>query len=581
MSVAAEPAGLAAGLAALALRLLALDPAGSVLVLRAPPGPGRDQALRFLGAVLDARPQRRCPVGIDEDRLLGGLDLTASLSAGRPMVARGLLAECDGGVLVVPGTERLGGRLAALLAAALDGGEVTVERDGVSRVSSAAIGLVLLDEGIDEAPPDCLLDRAAFLIDPASLASAGALPEVSLGSLRSARAQLASVRTSAAVREALCATALAFGIASLRAPLLALRAARGIAALDRRRETTLADAEQAAMLVLAHRATRLPEQPAEASPELPTPSAGEAEQTGSEEALTAGEATTRVLEAARAALPPDLLAALTAGAVRRASAAAGRDGGARPSVRGRRVGSLPGRPGEGRRLDLVSSLRAAAPWQTLRRRQAAREGAEAGNGLIVRPGDLRVLRCEQPRRTTTIFVVDASGSAALNRMAEAKGAVETLLSECYRRRDRVALIGFRGEGAELLLPPTGALARARRCLAALPGGGGTPIAAGLDAAGALAVQLRSRGDTPLIVLLTDGRANVARDGTRDRGRAQADAEASASVLRGAGIAALLIDISPRPQPLAQRLCAAMGGRFAALPQGGQAVGAAVRAAVAA
>ncbi len=317
MSLAAEPAGLAA----LALRLMALDPAGSVLVLRAPPGPTRDQALRYLGALLGERPQRRCPVGIAEDRLLGGIDLTASLSASRPMVARGLLAECDGGVLVVPGAERLGARLAALLAAVLDDGQVVVERDGVSRISPAAIGLVVLDEGIDEAPPVCVLDRAAFLIDPAALAAAGALPELSLGSLRSARAQLAAVRTSAVVREALCATALAFGIASLRAPLLAMRAARGIAALDRRRETTLADAEQAAMLVLAPRAIRLPEQPAEPSPELPTPTSGEAASTGSEEALAADEATTRVLEAAPCDAPPQRPGATAPPALRCAAAA--------------------------------------------------------------------------------------------------------------------------------------------------------------------------------------------------------------------------------------------------------------------
>jgi magnesium chelatase subunit D len=114
----------------------------------------------------------------------------------------------------------------------------------------------------------------------------------------------------------------------------------------------------------------------------------------------------------------------------------------------------------------------------------------------VRRDDFRVGRFEQRSQSTTIFVVDASGSSAFNRLAEAKGAVELLLADCYVRRDRVALLAFRGRGAELLLPPTRSLVRAKRSLAGLPGGGGTPLAAGIDAAAALADAVRRRGETP-------------------------------------------------------------------------------------
>ena len=132
--------------------------------------------------------------------------------------------------------------------------------------------------------------------------------------------------------------------------------------------------------------------------------------------------------------------------------------------------------------------------------------------ILIRKDDFRIARFKQRSETTTIFVVDASGSAALHRLAEAKGAVELLLADCYVRRDQVALIAFRGISAELLLPPTRSLARAKRSLAGLPGGGGTPLAAGLDAAFALADLILRKGQTPTVILLTDGRANVARDG---------------------------------------------------------------------
>ncbi|WP_128566586.1 VWA domain-containing protein, partial [Methylobacterium crusticola] len=158
---------------------------------------------------------------------------------------------------------------------------------------------------------------------------------------------------------------------------------------------------------------------------------------------------------------------------------AGRAGAAALQARrGRPAGTRPGDPRTGR-IALVETLRAAAPWQRLRGRDEARP-------IRVEPGDIRIRRLVHRTETTTIFAVDASGSAALERLAEAKGAVELLLAQAYVRRDRVALVAFRGSGAELVLPPTRSLVRARRGLAGLPGGGGTPLAAGIAAAEALA-----------------------------------------------------------------------------------------------
>lgn len=230
--------------------------------------------------------------------------------------------------------------------------------------------------------------------------------------------------------------------------------------------------------------------------------------------------------------------------------------------RGRPIGTREGEPRSGARLHVLDTLKAAAAWQSLRRRPDA---AAAVPRIELRRSDFRIVRLRQRSRTTAVFAVDASGSAALHRLAEAKGAVELLLADCYVRRDEVALIAFRGRGADLLLPPTRSLPRARRCLAGLPGGGTTPLAAGIEAAVTLAGIVRRSGRTAVIALLTDGRANVARDGTASRAQGEPDALASARLALASGLAALLIDTSPRPNPFARRLAETMHARYLALP----------------
>jgi magnesium chelatase subunit D len=213
----------------------------------------------------------------------------------------------------------------------------------------------------------------------------------------------------------------------------------------------------------------------------------------------------------------------------------------------------------GARLNLVDTLRTAAPWQRFRA-----EGAPAER-VLVRPSDFRIRRFVQRTESTTIFVVDASGSTAYQRLSEAKGAVELLLAKAYVSRARVALIAFRGEGAELLLPPTRSLTRAKSRLAELPGGGGTPLASGVEAALELALSEKSKDHTPLLVFLTDGRANIGRDGAPGRAAANADALAAARQVGEARIAAVFVDTSPRPTPDGDRFARAMGAVYAPLP----------------
>ena len=191
----------------------------------------------------------------------------------------------------------------------------------------------------------------------------------------------------------------------------------------------------------------------------------------------------------------------------------------------------------------------------------------AGDGKppAIRSDDFRLTRYRQPSRTTTVFVVDASGSAAQSRLAEAKGAVELLLAECYVRRDRVALVTFRGAGAMLDLSPTRSLTRAKRCLAGLPGGGGTPLAAGFNVAADLLEQLHKAGESTVAVFMTDGKANIANSGEASRPQAMEDAEQAARRLRALPTRLLMIDTAPRPRAATAALANLMQARYLPLP----------------
>ena len=549
--------------ALIAAKLCAIDPVGlGGMSLRG----GDDIRGELVSIMANGRTVRRVPSHIDDERLLGGLDLGATLSGGAAVAQRGLLAEADGGVIVIPMAERLPDAAAARIASVIDSGVVAVERDGLALRSPARFSLVMLDDGIedDERPPAALLERVAFHLDltdvrPFSRESGSAEP-----STTSPVALDLRLRGGAASDEALhilATTALALGVDSARAPLFALRAARAAAAFDGRTTIDEDDLILAVRLVLAPRATRMPmpeEMEDDASDAPPPPP--ENEGNDDQERGDPGPMEDIVLAAALASLPKDVLARIADGGGRRTSVNSARGKGERrrSTQRGRPMGARAGLPRGGLRLSLIDTLRAAAPWQKLRQSDGAR--------VKIRRDDLRVRRFETRAEATTIFAVDASGSAALTRLAEAKGAIELLLAQAYVKRAHVALIAFRGRAAELLLPPTRSLARAKRSLAELPGGGGTPLAAGLNAARELAEAARSRGRTPFLVILTDGRGNIAADGSMVRERATDDAEAAARAIGASGIAGAFVDISPRPRPEGAMLAGLMGARYLPLPR---------------
>ena len=567
--------------AALALSTFALDPVGTGLILRSGHAPLREQVLERLAHVLGSEsssfePWLRVPLGISEDRLLGGLDLGATLASGRPVAARGLLAEADGKVMLFPLADQLPPARVAELCAVIDRGVLVVAREGVSETIATRFGVIALDESEsgEQGCPGPLSDRLLLhvTLPPVSVLR-GAIDRFELAdpeTLAAARARLDAVVVPDVMVERACAIAEAFGVTSIRAIGGTVRVARALCALFAEVEVDQDVLAVAARLVLAPRATRLPapseterdaEPETDQAPEDSTGDDADRDSDGDDEKSAALGADTEVmLEAIAAAVPADVLAVISEGAGRGSAPRQGRAGEeAKAGARGRPAGVRAGAPRRGERLAVVETLRAAAPWQGVRGRGSAADRVQ------VRADDFRVVRRRARRPTLTIFVVDASGSAAVQRLAEAKGAVEHLLAECYVRRDEVAVVAFRGTEAEILLPPTRSLLRARRSISGLPGGGGTPLAAGLLAANRIAEEALRQGTSPLLVLLTDGRANVTLAGAGDRRAAQDELSTLARRLAKHGVGAVVIDTSRRPGAAAETLARDLGARYRPLP----------------
>lgn len=524
--------------AVLALQLLAIDPGLGGMAVRARSGPVRDRFSTLLAWLPGV--QHRVHPAISDEALFGGLDLSATLATGAFVQEQGLLSRPA--TLVLTMAERATTQLAARLAMTLDAGH--------------AHRLVALDEGAepDEVLNPKLAERLAFAVD---------LSEISIGDAVSvpdfdptaAITHLRHVTVPDDICNQLTRIAAQFGIDSLRAPLFALRAAKAHTALLGKMTVDADDVEAACLLVLAHRATQMPSSDEEEQ-DRPEPEQNETEQDQSDTLDLPDE---MLLEAIKAMLPDNLLERIAAQKARQGKGS-GSGAARKGNRRGRPMPSRAGRLGDGARIDIVATLRAAAPWQTIRKQASGRDN------LQVRSEDIRVKRFEEKSDRLLVFTVDASGSSALSRLAEAKGAIELLLAQAYARRDHVALVSFRGTEAEVLLPPTRSLVQTKRRLAALPGGGGTPLAAGIVMALEQAIAATRKGLTPTIVILTDGRANVALDGAGNRVQAAADAQRMAQMVRAQGIDALVIDTGNRPEPALSALAQTLGAIYLPMPR---------------
>jgi magnesium chelatase subunit D len=473
------------------------------------------------------------PLGATEDRVLGALHLERALR-GQRAFEPGLLAAANRGILYIDEVNLLPDHLVDVLLDAAAGGTHRLEREGLSVSHPARFLLVgtmnpeegelrpqLLDRfGLaadvgDLADPDSRAEavrrRLACEADPAGFAAAWSEADGREAErIAAAQRLLPRVRVPEGVLHAVTRRCLAAGVAGLRADLALCRAACAWAAYQGRDEVGPDDVEAVAELALAHRRTRPPEPPGGGGRAENGEGRGQAgKNAGPEPGTNHGDGTPspqrsspyQTFESAGVFSP--LVGPPAAGRGR--AAEPGRDGpGAVPSP-GRAAGAV-------RRYEPGCAL----SWATTLRAAASAQGYRGGRGedglLAVLPEDLRGRPRRGPAGRLLLFVVDASGSmAAWRRMRQTKAAVLSLLVEAYQRRDRVALLAFHGGGAELVLPPARGLGRARLALERLPVGGPTPLAEGLAAAGRLlrADKRRRPGQPAWVVLLTDGRANLA------------------------------------------------------------------------
>jgi magnesium chelatase subunit D len=561
--------------------LLAINPKGlKGVTVKSQFGPVREAWLGYLKQLTSSCGTQilKAPANISAEQLLGALDIEASLQAGSLIMSKGLLERVEGHVLLLPMVERMDSQAIALISQALD------DKNTVD--AAAPFSVIALDESdsAEEAISPRLLDRLAFelYLDQLSLADIRESLEVHSEDVDEAKKLLPSVKCSNAYLEVMTKAGLSLGVSSLRANQFAFETAKTLAALRGLSEVGQDEVLDASRLVYtpSKRMNINPEMDHSDQPDQDSeenrddqhqdtqPEDSQSDERNQEQPSN-DELEDIIVEAVKASIPPQLLrqSKQNVRAGKSAAHISGKSGAVQKNFfSGRPLTSRKGRPNDGRRLDILKSIRAAIPWQRLRGMKLDTEQASGARTRInFRAEDLHIKQYLRRRGTVTIFLVDASGSSASQRLAEAKGALEELLAQCYIRRDEVAMVSMRGAKAEIVLPPTRSLVRAKRNLATLPGGGGTPLAAGFRAANEMAISLERKGLTPIIVIMSDGKANVNLNGVGGREGAHSDALMAAKELRIKNHRLLFVDTSPKPEILAQELSSAMAAQYFPLP----------------